>query len=169
MAAQSFRHLRHSTGLSQAAFARLLGVNQHTVEAIEQGRCEVSPRVANAAFVATGTIPAFLQLPDSLAPEAQAWTRQPYTPDLFPLWQTMTSGDLLRGTSDHTFADVTKSFFDAAETAGKLGAFQAQIALSLHAAAHETGIADEARALAHERGDGAAFDFLASIAGRIQK
>ena len=170
MGAQSLRHLRHSTGLSQSAFASLIDVSVDTVRALEQGRFEVSENVARSAFVATGAIPALLKLPCSLYPEALAWDRTPYTPDHFTAWQRLTSGDLLRtlgGTDDHRFPAVVAAFFDSAKAAGKLGTFQALLALALHDAAFDLQTQGAARSLAHERGHGATFDFLASIAGRL--
>lgn len=172
MAAQSLKHLRHSTGLSQEKFAALFGHSVDTVRALEQGRCDVSENVARSAFIATGAIPALLKLPDSLQPEALAWDRSPYTPDHFAAWQRLTSGDLLRtlgGTDDQRFVAVIAAFLDAAKAAGKLGTFQALLALALHDAAFDLEIQGAARSLAHQRGHAAAFDFLASIAGRISK
>lgn len=170
MGAQALRHLRHSTGLSQAKFADLLGIAVDSIRALEQGRFEVSDNVARAAFVATGAIPALLKLPCSLNPDALAWDRSPYTPDHFAAWKRLTSGDLLRtlgGTDDQRFPAIVAAFFDSAKAAGKLGTFQALLALALHDAAFDLEIHGAARALAHDRGNGAAFDFLASIAGRI--
>jgi transcriptional regulator with XRE-family HTH domain len=170
MGATSLRHLRHSSGLSQAKFSDLLGLSVDHVRALEQGRFEVSDNVARAAFVATGAIPALLKLPDSLYPEALAWDRTPYTPDHFAAWQRLTSGDLLRtlgGTDDQRFPAIVAAFFDAAKATGKLGTFQALLALALHDAAFDLGTQGATRALAHERGHGAAFDFLAGVAGRL--
>lgn len=171
MAAKSFRHLRDQLGVSQSRFAALLNVTVDTVRAIEQGRFAVSEHVARRAFVATGAIPMFLTLPDSLAPEAQAWTRQPYEPGHFVAWQRLTTGDIMRtlgGTDDQRFLAVTGAFFDAAKAARKLGTAQALVALALHDAAFELGIQNEARVRAHSTGLGDAFDFLATVAGRIQ-
>lgn len=170
MAQQAFRHVRHCTGLSQADFAHLIDVSPQTVQAIEQGRCEISDNVARAVFCATGAIPALLKLPCSLYPEALAWDRSPYTPEHFAAWKALTAGDLMRtlgGTDEQRFPAVVAAFFDAAKAKGKLGTFQALLALALHDAAFDLETHGAARALAHERGHGAAFDFLASIAGRI--
>lgn len=172
MAAKSFTHLRHATGLSQTAFAELIGFSAHTVQSIEQGRLGVSEKIARACFRATGAIPAFLTMPDSLNPEAQAWTREPYRPAHFPAWQGLLAGDILRtlgGNDDQRFPAIIAAFMDAAKQSGQLGAMQAAVALLINEAAFDLGISADARALSHKRGHGTAFDFLAGIAGRISK
>lgn len=172
MGAKAFTHLRHAAGCTQPAFAALLGVGLETVRSIEQDRCDISENVARAAFIATGAIPALLKLPDTLQPEATAWTREAYTPEHFAAWKRLTSGDLLRtlgGTDDARFPAVVSAFFDAARAAGRLGTFQALIALALHDAAFDLELQGAARSLAHERGHGDAFDFLARIAGRLHR
>lgn len=170
MAAKSFAHLRHSTGLSQTAFAELIGFSVHSIQSIEQGRVDVSENVARAAFRATGAIPVFLTMPDSISLTAQAWTREPYSPDHFKAWQGLLAGDILRtlgGNDDQRFPAVIAAFMDAAKESGRLGAMQAAVAMFINELAFELDFAADARALAHKRGHGAAFDFLASVAGRI--
>lgn len=172
MGAASFRHLRHAAGLSQPAFAKLLNCSADTIASVEQGRLGVSERLARSAFVACGCIPAMLVAGDSLYPEAIAWDRLPYTPRHFTAWRAMIGRDLLatvRGGGEAArFTAVVGVLLAAAREAGRLGEVQAALTLDLFEMAFDLGLHVEARDMAHRSGCGEDFDFLASVAGRIE-
>jgi transcriptional regulator with XRE-family HTH domain len=175
MGAKAFCHLRHATGLSQPAFAKLIGVGVDTVRSIEQERVSVSSRVARSAFIETGVLPISLEAcGETLYPEAVAWDRAPYTPSHFEAWKRICAGDLLAGVDGgipalDRYLNVIKSALCAAGSEYKLGRVQAVLALALFEALFDEELQHSARTRAYVDGRGIDFDVLAKIAGRIER
>jgi transcriptional regulator with XRE-family HTH domain len=166
MSSASLRHLRHCTALPQDGFADLLGVSVGTIQAVEQGRLPVSENVARRAFLETGAIPASLTANDTEEAAPLAWSGEAYAPRNFANWQRLARNDLLGGTG-HLF-DLLPAFYDAALSSGKLGKFQASMALAMHDAAEALGITADVRELAVRYGVADLHTASARIAGRAE-
>jgi DNA-binding XRE family transcriptional regulator len=169
MSKEAVLQIRQAAGLTQEAFAKLLDMRVDAIRALEQGKYDVSTKVARTIFLATGALPSELENPDSA--QAVAWDRTPYTAEHFTAWTRITAGDLLAGVEGGPamtrFFDVLRSILCAAGAENKLGKLQAEITLDVFAAIFREGLDRAARDQAHERGHGSDFDALARIAGRM--